>query len=211
MNGRLLSRLQFSEPAKFQTETVEYSMRGPLYAASAVLSRRVLSADRRLLECRARVQYPIRKNKEFELRAETEANGVLLWQEEIDLTTGTKKLWQRTSTNEYECDGLRTFIADGSVQSIIGLFFALTDHLSAGRCADVDPVFVVVGRNIWRVDWPVATTLEASRFLVNDGRQRERYRIDFEWDPQANLIRELSIGLPFFGRLRAHAAGYQRQ
>lgn len=219
------SWLQFGEPAKFQTETYEYSMQGPLYAASAVLTRRTISPDRRLLECRVSARYPIRKKKEFEVRAETDAKGTLIIQEENDLITGEQRIWRIDSPAVLSLDGVSAINTSGPVQSVVGILFAISDFLSLN--CDSIPItrtMAVVGKKIWALRLlslkSSATGIEAeiTRLDTHDGRVNiesaewnSAYRLRLEWDASARLIQAIQVSLPIVGRIKIQLVRHERK
>lgn len=216
--------LQFDESAQFQSETYEYSVRRPLYAASAILTRRYLSPDRRLLECRASARYPIRKKKEFEIRAETDAKGCLVFQEETDLTTGKRRIWRMESADRLSLEGGHSFTTHNTVQSVIGLIFAITDLLSSAHSIAGAATMAVVGKQVWALrmlprdrnttDIHVEVApLEPRKDEVSiaDANWSSAYQLLVEWDQRARVIRAISVALPIIGRVKVQLLKFDRK
>lgn len=121
-------------------------------------------------------------------------------------------------------EGVSSFQVHCPVQSVLGLIFAISDLLARDGGSASAATMAVVGKNVWvlRLLARKATStdfdVEVTRLDARDGQVKiedvtwdSAYRLSVEWDPDARLIRAISVALPIVGRVKVQLVKYDRK
>lgn len=162
-------------------EIREYEVKGPLYAASAILSREKTSSDRLLVEAELEARIPFQKRKHFQVRSETDLRGEVVFEE--------------------------SNTANFSVLSAAGLVFAINDSYRSPTFTS-GHAFFVLNKKLFaiRTDRLSAHQIEIEIVSVLDQAPKIE-NIDWTSAHSAlcdwkNEIESLSFKAPFLGNVK---------
>lgn len=211
--------LGFDKISGSSKEILEYEVRRPLFAASAILTRQSLQADRFQLEGELQARLPLGQKKELQIRAETDAVGSVLSYEERDRVSGKVIRWHRAENDQLICGDNRRVLyrVSAPVQSSIGLLFGIFDR---DKIVELNErvAFFTAGRHLMAIRLrqisSVGLIAEVTKIDVKSGSMdwngenwSSAHELELEWN---RGVRAIHVSIPFLGRISLKLVKHER-